>query len=393
MPNVVRGLLRRCSGGRTLQIKLQYVGDIELRKLLIGCAVAAAFAPAAHAQNSVTMYGVADVFVGYFGNSTGQHAVSLNSGGAGGSRWGLHGNEDLGGGLSAIFTLESGFNINNGTSGQSGRLFGRRAYVGLDSKQYGQLIAGRLQTMGYDWGGTFDPMLLAPGSPLGSVGGENPRPWLYNMLQDPARSDNTIQYSSPEFHGLSGSATYSWGDNQGLQTAQHFQLVTVRYQNGPLLTEYGFGHSLQPSAAVARNTYENVLGIRYNLKFMELYATGQIRTNDPGRVDKGWQFGFTVPTGPAGTIRVSYGGLSDLNIGPDGKQLVTNNYYGNWIIRSAAIGYTYSLSKSTMLYGFFKKLWNRGIANQAIYPPGGLGAPAGLNTNVTAIGLGLATHF
>lgn len=364
-----------------------------MRNLLISCAVAAAFAPLAARADGVTLYGVADTFIGYFGNSTGQHVFSLNSGGAGGSRWGLRGTEDLGGGWTAIFTLESGFNINNGTSGQGGRLFGRRAFVGIDSKEFGQIIAGRLQTVGYDWGGTFDPLLLAAGSPLGSIGGEEPRPWLFNMLQDPARSDNTIQYSTPEYRGLSGTLSYSWGDNEGTQTAQHFQLVTVRYQNGPLLTEYGFGHSLQPSALVARNTYENVLGIRYNLNFVELYASGQIRTNNPGRADKGWQAGFTIPTGPAGTIRVAYGTLSDQNIGTNGKQLVTNNYAGNWFIRTAAIGYTYSLSKSTMLYGFVKKLWNSGIATQPIYPPGGLGNPSRLHANVTAVGLGMATRF
>ncbi|MBB5423364.1 hypothetical protein HDG40_001506 [Paraburkholderia sp. JPY158] len=46
-----------------------------------------------------------------------------------------------------------------------------------------------------------------------------------------------------------------------------------------------------------------------------------------------------------------------------------------------------------MLYGFFKKLWNSGIAHQTIYPPGGLPAPTGNHANVTAIGLGLATRF
>ncbi|MGF6662426.1 GBP family porin [Paraburkholderia atlantica] len=362
-----------------------------MRKLLVSCAVAAAIAPVmAQAQTSVTLYGVADAFVGYFGNSEGQHVVSMNSGGAGGSRWGIRAKEDLGGGLSAIAVLESGFNINNGTSGQSGRLFGRRAYVGIDSRDFGQIIAGRLQTAGYEWGGTFDPMLLAAASPLGSIGGEEPHPWIFNMLQDPARQDNTIQYSSPTWHGLNGTAAYSWGNNQGLQNATHYQLATLTYANGPLLTSYGFGHSLQPSASIARNTYEHVLGVRYDLSFVALYGSYQVRLNDPGRTDKGWQAGVTIPTSPFGTIRASYGGLSDQNItylGTTGPQT------GNWAIRSAAIGYTYQLSKATMLYGFFKKLWNSGIAHQTIYPPGGLPAPTGNHANVTAIGLGLATRF
>lgn len=365
-----------------------------MRKSICCAAAAAAFAPMlAHAQTSVTLYGVADLFMGYFRNSNGQEVLSMNSGGAGGSRWGLRGSEDLGAGLSAIFTLESGYNINNGSFGQGGRIFGRRAYLGLHSEAYGELIAGRLQTMGYDWGGTFDPLLLAAGSPLGSIGGENPRPWLYNMLQDPARSDNSIQYTSPTYQGLTATLTHSWGDDQGQDTQKNFQLVTLRYANGPLLTEYGFGHSVQPSSLVARVTYEHVLGIRYDLKFMELFASGQIRLNEPGYTDKGWQVGFTVPTSPFGTIRASYGELSDKNIDPaTNKQRVTPGYSGNWFIRTAAIGYTYSFSKSTMFYAFFKKLWNSGIAAQTIYPPGGL-TTTGQHSNVTALGLGMATRF
>ena len=42
---------------------------------------------------------------------------------------GLKGTEDPGGGYSALFQLENGFNVNNGTLAQGGRMFGRQAYV------------------------------------------------------------------------------------------------------------------------------------------------------------------------------------------------------------------------------------------------------------------------
>ena len=57
--------------------------------------------------------------------------TGLVSGGISGSRWGLRGSESLGGGLNAFFNLENGFNVDNGSLGQGGLLFGRRAYVGL----------------------------------------------------------------------------------------------------------------------------------------------------------------------------------------------------------------------------------------------------------------------
>ncbi|MET5020409.1 porin, partial [Burkholderia pseudomallei] len=54
-----------------------------------------------------------------------------------GSRWGLRGADDLGGGLKAIFVLENGFNSGTGTIGQGGAIFGRQAYVGLSHKDAG----------------------------------------------------------------------------------------------------------------------------------------------------------------------------------------------------------------------------------------------------------------
>jgi predicted porin len=68
----------------------------------------------------------------------GSKPFALQSGNQSGSRWGLRGIEDLGGGLKGIFTLESGFNVDDGKMGQSGRLFGRAAYVGLQN-QWGRL--------------------------------------------------------------------------------------------------------------------------------------------------------------------------------------------------------------------------------------------------------------
>jgi len=62
------------------------------------------------------------------------------------SRWGLRGTEDLGNGLSAIFTIESGFNAGTGTSAQGGRLMGRQAFVGLKG-DWGQLAFGRQYNM------------------------------------------------------------------------------------------------------------------------------------------------------------------------------------------------------------------------------------------------------
>ncbi len=97
----------------------------------------------AHAQSSVSLYGVLDLGLTYVNNTqtgrrgqglTGGHQFALTDGtstGVSGSRWGLRGVEDLGGGLKALFVLENGFNANNGALAQGGAEFGRQVYVGL----------------------------------------------------------------------------------------------------------------------------------------------------------------------------------------------------------------------------------------------------------------------
>ncbi len=102
------------------------------KNLLVTAALAAT---SAHAQSSVTLYGIIDAGISYANNAarTGGNdsLVKYDDGVAQGSRWGLKGAEDLGGGLKAIFTLENGFNSGNGTLGQGGAMFGRQAFVGL----------------------------------------------------------------------------------------------------------------------------------------------------------------------------------------------------------------------------------------------------------------------
>ncbi|EGD02685.1 outer membrane protein, (porin), partial [Burkholderia sp. TJI49] len=108
-----------------------------MKKTLIFAALSGAFVATAHAQSSVTLYGLIDAGITYTNNQGGHSAWQETSGSINGSRWGLRGTEDLGGGLKAIFTLENGFGINNGTLKQNGREFGRQAFVGLAHDSFG----------------------------------------------------------------------------------------------------------------------------------------------------------------------------------------------------------------------------------------------------------------
>ena len=107
----------------------------------------------AAAQSSVTLYGIVDAGVTYRSNErVGSAGAYTGHSSVGHDRQpvrqplGIKGSEDLGGGMRALFVLENGFDITNGTSGQGGRQFGRQAFVGLGSDRYGTVTLGRQYT-------------------------------------------------------------------------------------------------------------------------------------------------------------------------------------------------------------------------------------------------------
>nr|WP_198983725.1 porin [Herbaspirillum sp. ASV7] len=155
----------------------------------------------AMAQSSVTIYGIIDTGVVYTtnANAAGNSVFKMPSlTGSFPSRLGFRGTEDLGGGLQAMFVLESGFAPDTGAMGQGGRLFGRQSYVGLKS-DWGQVMLGRQINMTYISQLKTDVM----GPNIFAIGSIDP--YLPN-----ARSDNSIGYLGT-FSGFTVGATYSFG--------------------------------------------------------------------------------------------------------------------------------------------------------------------------------------
>jgi predicted porin len=171
------------------------------RSSLVTAGVVCSFAGAAHAQSSVTLYGIIDTGLEYVShaNAAGDRVFRMPAiTGSLPSRWGMRGSEDLGGGYRAIFVLENGFNVRGGDAGQGGRLFGRQAWVGLSS-EYGTLTFGRQYTMTYF--ALLENDVMGPAIySLGSLDSYIPN----------ARSDNTVGYKGT-FAGVTLGATYSFG--------------------------------------------------------------------------------------------------------------------------------------------------------------------------------------
>lgn len=155
-----------------------------------------------HAQeSSVTIYGVASVGTEYDSgvNAGGGKSGSQMRTGLGNvpSRLGFRGVEDLGGGLKALFTLESGLNLDTGALGQ-GRMFGRQASVGL-SGAFGTVLMGRLYSMRYY--SMLDADIFGYGSHgLGTVDSGIPN----------ARIDNAVSWRGSA-GPFSGGLSYSFG--------------------------------------------------------------------------------------------------------------------------------------------------------------------------------------
>lgn len=204
-----------------------------MKKTLLAAALTGLFATGAYAQSSVTLYGLIDAGITYTnnqstGNGSGHSNFQATSGNVNGSRWGLRGAEDLGGGLKAIFTLESGFNIDNGKFGQGGRMFGRQAFVGLSSDQFGAVTLGR----------QYDSMVdyLAPLSLTGNQygGTQFAHPFDNDNLDNSFRVNNSIKFSSVNYNGIKFGGLYGFSNEAGGFADNRAYSLGASYNYGPL---------------------------------------------------------------------------------------------------------------------------------------------------------------
>jgi GBP family porin len=180
-----------------------------MKKTLIIAGIVGAFAINAHAQSSVTLYGTLDAGLVYSNNQGGHNNWQENSGTVSDTYFGLRGSEDLGSGLHAIFTLESGFNVNSGKFTESNTLFNRQAFVGLQSDQYGTVTLGR----------QYDSMVdyLAPLSEAGSGYTDNlaAHPFDNDNLDHSFSIKNSVKFQSADYAGLRFGGLYGFSNEAG----------------------------------------------------------------------------------------------------------------------------------------------------------------------------------
>lgn len=319
-----------------------------MKKSLLALSVLAAAAASAHAQSNVSIYGIVDSGISYSDNGSGSKLTTLGSGVQSGNRLGFRGTEDLGGGKKALFTLENGFNINNGSVGQSTtdmtRIYGRQAFVGLSDNTMGEVRFGR----------QYNPIRPALESvnpfEIGLAG---------NILSifdaHGERSDNAVTYSSPKIGGFSGQALYNLGQATGNTSFGRQRGLSVNYANGPVYVIAAYhnsdlvgGTTAIPTDIGSKKT--TMLGGVYDFKFLKAHVAyawnkGESVSSVDNLDTRDMMLGVTVPVGGAGKFLASFmRKKNEMTANADTKQ---------W-----SLGYTYDLSKRTDLYASYAKITN-----------------------------------
>jgi predicted porin len=337
---------------RTLKTAVKFTALASIFGLLV--------TNSAHAQSSVRLYGLVDEWVGEQKFPDGKGAAVVSGGGMATSYWGLGGVEDLGNGYKAIFALEGFFRAQNGAYGSftGDTFFSRNAYVGIASP-YGIVTAGRLTTPLYVStiqfnpfvnSYTFSPMVkhtyLGLGSfptyttDMGVVGGSD---W-----------NNAVEYSSPNFNGLSANVVYALGNTADENGAKKWSAQFLYFHGAFAATgvyQYvnfngapGDLTSLAQSVGLAGMESQSVaqLGATYDLKYVRFF--GQYMYTDNAQDTGSWhvntaQGGLTVPAG-LGWIMASFA------YSRDGGGLDQTR-------QTTSIGYDYPLSKRTDVYAAY----------------------------------------
>jgi predicted porin len=343
-----------------------------MKKSHFALAALTAFAGAASAQSSVTLFGVMDVNVREISNTDSQSTLSTD--GNASSRLGFRGVEDLGGGLRAGFWLEAGVNPDTGTS--NSKFWNRRSTVSLIGN-FGEVRLGRDYTpIFWNWT-SFDPFGtngVGAASNLGleggrAVGGSG----SYGTL---VRADNTVGYFLPSnLGGLYGQFMVAAGEGCNYNATgtaivgcgnKHYG-GRLGYSAGAFNVAAAYGKT-QVTPDDDGDSF-NIAG-SWDFGFMKL--SGYYGEVDLLNVTQSNYFvGITAPVGPV-TLKASYGHVDDIFL-----TQVTNASADQF-----AIGAVYDLSKRTALYGHYSRISNDNSAFRVAGSLGPTGATAsGPNLN------------
>ncbi|AOI78900.1 porin [Burkholderia sp. NRF60-BP8] len=312
-------------------------------------AALAACSGAAHAQSALTLYGALDVGVQYLTHADGRHsAVRLQNYGILPSQVGIKGHEDLGGGWRALFKLEQGFNVNDGTPTAPGYAFFRGAYAGI-AGPVGTVTLGRQFSVLFDKTLFYDPLWY------GSYSGQGVLvPINANFI------DHSVKYQSPTFAGFDVEALAATSGVAGNTRAGRVLELGGQYTSNGLsvsaVLHQAHGDVAAAADASARRRELGTLAARYAFATLPLTVYA----------------GVERLTGDLDAARtIVWGGARYLT--SNGIGLNAGVYHTD--ARTPAIGHptlfiastTYALSKRTVAYLNLGYARNGGQSAQTVY--------------------------
>lgn len=340
-----------------------------LSKLIVGT-LTAATSLAAVAQSNVTIYGLVDVGVASEDvGAPGTRKTLLVGGTQGQSRLGFRGTEDLGGGLKALFNIETGFKLDTGETASTSTFFARRSVVGLEG-------AFGLVTMGREY--TPIAQVAAATDPLGhGFYGTD-----LNAFDDSARdriqrrASNTVNYKTPSFNGLFARLVYGFGE-QATGPKANLLGLSAEYQQGPIYFGAGF-HQIERD--VAGNDKQYILGAGY--KFGTVHLKANYLASDPiGPSNKFEQFNVGV------SAALGHGRLY--------TSVQQNKDQTGARAKGFAATYSYDLSKRTNAFLSYASLRNNASGRFGLYSATSKLTPsaAQLGSDPSGLVLGLQHRF
>ncbi|WP_347558865.1 porin [Robbsia sp. KACC 23696] len=323
---------------------------------------------AAHAQSSVTMYGIIDNAIEYQNGGAGA-AVRMMSSGLYATVYGLKGKEDLGGGLYANFQLEQGFSAATGAATVATAAFNRLAWVGL-SGPFGEFRFGRQKKPEYQFlNGVMDPIA---GKSLASP---------YGNFEDVAvRANNAIAYFTPNLYGLTTQFMVAMRD-QTTKPTNGLELynVAARYTNGPFVAGLGYEQWGNATGTALQRVLRGSLVYRMG-KARFFLAYQQERQSDNTENRRIYQLSAIYMFNPFNSLTLLYGYAQDRTGAANNAQQV-------------GAMYQYYLSKRTLLYAAVAVIQNK---NQAAYTLNGTqydGIPVAPGSYARGVIVGMAHKF
>ena len=293
-------------------------------------ALALAAATTASAQSSVQLYGLIDVSAGQFETAGGTRTKAVANGNMTTSHIGFKGSEDLGGGLSARFQIESFLRADTGEAGRFGAdtFWARNAFVGL-AGSYGGLYLGRVTTT------LFVSTLLF--NPFGDSFGFSPSIRHYfgggvGVTTGDTGWSDAISYASPKFAGLSFTGQVAAGEGNGGRNVGG----NLLYSGGAFAASAAYQQVEKGRSVADTTTWQ--LGAAYDFGVAKLFGQYGRVANDTSGVDHTLtELGTSVPVGD-GKLLLAWGRqASDTDI----------------TRTTTSLGYDHNLSKRTDLYAVY----------------------------------------